>query len=290
MSAAEDRIDVQGEGEDVAAPSPVSAIPGAIAGERGPAWVRRGASMQAKVQNALALAVVALLGGAFLFWYYSRVAAAPPPVEETRAKAAAQGEMKLPPLGPAPVKTSAPVVNTPLVEPGSPEEEALLAGGPDSGLALAAGPPAGYPPRLCSTAATGRSGAAATARGAGVDSGDGWVCGCGVFGSGRWSGRYARRLAPSSSPGCFEWNRAGVGFGAGGDAAAHALGGGGGWGDAGSTFPVAEGCVHRLHARDRDRLESARHDDLHHRDRRVERGRSGGVARAWHQAGRGDTG
>jgi len=114
-------------------------IPGAIPGERGPAWVKRGASIQSKVQNALALAVVALLGGGFLLWYYSRVAAAPPPVEETRAKAAAAaGEMALPPLGPplgpAPMRP-APVVNTPLVEAGSPEEQALLRGEPDSGLA-----------------------------------------------------------------------------------------------------------------------------------------------------------
>ena len=89
-------------GIGVAGPSP--AIPGAIPGERGPAWVKRGTSIQSKVQNALALAVVALLGGGFLLWYYSRVATVPPPVEETRAKAAAAGEMELPPLGPAPPK------------------------------------------------------------------------------------------------------------------------------------------------------------------------------------------
>jgi type IV secretion system protein VirB10 len=64
--------------------------------------------------------------------------------------------MALPPLGPAPIRMSPPVVNTPLVEPGSPEEAALLRGEPEAGLALAAGPPAvmptvgatpgGYPP------------------------------------------------------------------------------------------------------------------------------------------------
>jgi type IV secretion system protein VirB10 len=114
-----------------------------IPGDRGPAWVRRGASIQAKVQNGLAAAVVVLLGAAFLFWYYTRVAATPPPVEETRAKAAAAaGEMQLPPLGPAPVQASAPVVNTPLVEAGSAEEQALLRAEPDSGPALAYGPPA----------------------------------------------------------------------------------------------------------------------------------------------------
>ncbi len=84
------------------ATGPSQATPDAISGERGPAWVRRGTSIQSKVQNALALAVVVLLGGGFLLWYYSRVATVPPPSEETRARAAAAGEMKLPPLGPAP--------------------------------------------------------------------------------------------------------------------------------------------------------------------------------------------
>ena len=78
--------------------------PAPIAGDRGPAWVKRGASVQSKVQNALALAVVALLGGGFLTWYYTGLAAKPVAPEQTKAKQAAQGEMKLPPLGPAPVK------------------------------------------------------------------------------------------------------------------------------------------------------------------------------------------
>ena len=78
------------------------ACAGFIAGERGRAVVARSfASLQSKVQNVLALGVVALLGGGFLAWYYHGIA-------ETRAQAtrpvkpsAVQAEMKLPPLGPA---------------------------------------------------------------------------------------------------------------------------------------------------------------------------------------------
>jgi type IV secretion system protein VirB10 len=85
--------------------------------------------MQAKVQNGLALAVVAMLGGAFLFWYYARVAAEPPPAaEQSRAQAATQGEMVLPPLGPAPAKAPAAqaVDDSALVDPASAEGQALL--------------------------------------------------------------------------------------------------------------------------------------------------------------------
>jgi type IV secretion system protein VirB10 len=104
--------------------------------------------VQSKVQNALALAVVALLGGGFLTWYYTGLAAKPVAPEQTKAKQAAQGEMKLPPLGPAPVR---PVVKaeqtSALVDAESAEAQVLLAGGADTaGLALAGGPPAGYPP------------------------------------------------------------------------------------------------------------------------------------------------
>jgi type IV secretion system protein VirB10 len=122
-----------------------------IAGERGPAWVKRGASMQARVQNGLALAVVAVLGGAFLFWYYARVAAEPPPVaEQARAQAATQGEMALPPLGPAPVKVATTANNSALIDPDSEQGRTLLAGeltcdAEADGPALADGPPAVMP-------------------------------------------------------------------------------------------------------------------------------------------------
>jgi type IV secretion system protein VirB10 len=114
-----------------------------LAGERRAAWVARGVSMQAKVQNALALALVVLLGGAFLYWYYARVAAAPAPAaEQTRAKAAAAGEMRLPPFGRAPPRPAPAVEATRLVDPDSTEGQALLASGEDAGgPALAQGPP-----------------------------------------------------------------------------------------------------------------------------------------------------
>ena len=109
-----------------------------IVGDRGPAWVKRGASMQSKVQNVLALAVVALIGGGFLVWYYTGLAATPAPVEETRAQTAVQGEMTLPPLGPAPQRVVVVPTDEPsnLVDEGSAEAEALLAGGAAGGRRL----------------------------------------------------------------------------------------------------------------------------------------------------------
>ena len=130
--------------------APAGGIAGFIAGERRSAVVARSyASLQSKVQNALALAVVALLGGGFLAWYYHGIA-------ETRAQAtrpvkpaALQGEMKLPPLGPSPtqpraIKTD---MTSALVDPQSAEGEALLARSGDGGSLVNASssPPAAYP-------------------------------------------------------------------------------------------------------------------------------------------------
>jgi type IV secretion system protein VirB10 len=128
------------------APSSTPEPPAAIAGDRGPAWVKRGASIQAKVQNGLALAVVALLGGGFLAWYYSRVAAEPEPADRSRTEAAAQGEMKLPPLGPAPPRAQPATVEAPtLVDAQSEEAQALLAGAPMTDPAMTYGSPSsGY--------------------------------------------------------------------------------------------------------------------------------------------------
>jgi len=101
--------------------------------------------LQSKVQNALALAVVALIGGGFLVWYYTGLAAKPAPVEETRAQTAVQGEMTLPPLGPAPVRVDVVQTDEPsnLVDEGSAEAEALLAGGlPPPALGAAPAPAA----------------------------------------------------------------------------------------------------------------------------------------------------
>ena len=94
-------VDESIRGEDGAGPDGAGL---GVRGERGPAWVKRGRSMQARVQNALAFSVVLALGAAFLGWYYTRVAVAPPPPEQAKAKAAVQGEMRLPPLGAAPAR------------------------------------------------------------------------------------------------------------------------------------------------------------------------------------------
>ena len=61
-----------------------------------------------------------------------------------------------------------------------------------------------------------------------------------------------------------------------------------GAGAADADAAAAEGRVSRLHARDRDRLDAARHDDLRDCDGYLRRGRLGGAARAGHQARRRD--
>jgi len=120
----------------------------AIPGERGPSVVARGRSLQARVQNALALGVVVLLGGGFLTWYYLGLAESHAEAK-VKKPAAAASEVALPPLGPAPVVVK-PVDDAPMVESGSTEAEALLRGEPSGaldsgGLALAGGPPAATP-------------------------------------------------------------------------------------------------------------------------------------------------
>jgi type IV secretion system protein VirB10 len=126
--------------ESAAGPDGVAPL---IAGERRSAVVARSyASLQSKVQNVLAAAVVALLGGGFLTWYYHGIA-------ETRAQAtrpvkpsAVQAEMKLPPLGPSPTqpRASRTEVASALVDPQSVEGKTLLAMNEDDrGLANTAG-------------------------------------------------------------------------------------------------------------------------------------------------------
>ena len=106
-------------------PPPDATAEHATTGGRGPAVVARRFSLQARVQNALALGVVALVGGGFLAWYYTGLAESRAEVKQVKP-AAVQGEMKLPPLGPAP-PVAKPPVSTTLVEEDSAEALALLA-------------------------------------------------------------------------------------------------------------------------------------------------------------------
>ena len=117
-------------------------------GDRGPAVVARRFSLQSKVQNAMALGVVLLVGGGFLAWYYTGLAESRAEAKQTVKPAQVQGEMALPPLGPAP-KVVKPLETTVLVDEGSAEAEALFAAGdPFDGGAGAAAPgipaPVGY--------------------------------------------------------------------------------------------------------------------------------------------------
>ena len=146
-----------------------------VAGLRGPAVVARRMTLQGKVQNALALGVVALVGGGFLAWYYSGLAESRAEAKRTAKPAQVQGEMKLPPLGPAPRKSVTPGAETALVEVGSAEAEALLAAQvvPEPTVGAVGGVAAPW----IRSAAAGGSGAAAAARGAGTGAGCGRVCG-----------------------------------------------------------------------------------------------------------------
>ena len=269
------------------APGEVGAVgvADAIPGERGPSVVARGRSLQARVQNALALGVVVLLGGGFLTWYYMGLADSH---AEAKAKkpAAVASEVTLPPLGPAPVVMK-PVENAPMVVEGSAEAEALLAGEADpADPALAGGPPVGYPPNVYAAPPPSdpvlqrRLDSPVLVRGtagysAAVDSetkadGPADLDGPGRPGVG---------LAGAGAGGGTELRRVVAAYRDGGDRCGRA---------AGSALAVAEGRVHRLHARDRDRLDASGHDELRDRDRRVERGRVGGADGARHQAGRRD--
>lgn len=91
------------EGAEVSGDAVRSVDEANVAGERDIPSVARERSLQSRVHNILALVVVTLLGGGFLFWYYasqfSAQRAAKEKVEAERTAKAA-GEMKLPPLGP----------------------------------------------------------------------------------------------------------------------------------------------------------------------------------------------
>ena len=86
--------------------------PGAqsVSGERSTPLIARAASLQSRISNLLAMALMLVIGVAFLAWYYTHAAARPALARQNaQAKLAsrAQAEMPLPPLGPIPSPPSA---------------------------------------------------------------------------------------------------------------------------------------------------------------------------------------
>lgn len=75
----------------------------AVAGERSTPLIARAASLQSRISNLLAMALMLAIGVAFLAWYYSHAAARPALARQSaqsRLANRAQAEMPLPPLGP----------------------------------------------------------------------------------------------------------------------------------------------------------------------------------------------
>lgn len=76
-----------------------------VAGERTISSVTKGQSLQAKMNNVLGIAIIALLGGGFLFWYYSNVVSKQQQIQEAKRKQQEQqmqGDTNLPKLGAVP--------------------------------------------------------------------------------------------------------------------------------------------------------------------------------------------
>ena len=238
---------------------------GHVAGERGESAVQRPPSLQSRVTNVLVMGFLGTAALGLLGWYYMQSLGS-----ETRARAAAQssaqdkakGEMALPPLG--------------RVDPPPPGLEALL------------GPPPEEPPadileawRRPAQAPTANLGPAA-----------------GPAGKTSAELRLERRLAgpafaaagPERRGGCRCTVQRGPGFGrrSRGVAAADGDGSGQRAGAAHAAAAPAEGGVSRLHARDRDRQQLVRHDDLRACDGFLRRRRVRGPARTRHQARRRD--
>ena len=97
-----------------------------IRGERAIPSVNRERSVQSRISGFLALAVIILLGGGFLFWYYNTQYAKTREAEDAARKAAATragGEMKVPPLGridpPKSPSEAPPIAGAPPVPPPS---------------------------------------------------------------------------------------------------------------------------------------------------------------------------
>jgi type IV secretion system protein VirB10 len=80
-----------------------------VSGERSTPLIARAASLQSRISNLLAMALMLVIGVAFLAWYYTHAAARPALARQNaQAKLAsrAQAEMPLPPLGPIPSPSS----------------------------------------------------------------------------------------------------------------------------------------------------------------------------------------
>ena len=104
--------------------------PEPVEGDRGPAQARRLVSVNSRVQQGLAVAVLGLVGGGFLFWYYAGLEARGEQATAAAQQVAAQqvkSEMKLPPLvkpTPEPVETADPSEAEAFEEPAAWEWEA----------------------------------------------------------------------------------------------------------------------------------------------------------------------
>jgi type IV secretion system protein VirB10 len=82
----------------------------AVSGERSTPLIARAASLQSRISNLLAMALMLVIGGAFLAWYYTHAAARPALARQgaqARLASRAQAEMPLPPLGPIPPPSAA---------------------------------------------------------------------------------------------------------------------------------------------------------------------------------------
>jgi type IV secretion system protein VirB10 len=82
----------------------------AVSGERSTPLIARAASLQSRISNLLAMALMLVIGVAFLAWYYTHAAARPALARQSaqaRLASRAQAEMPLPPLGPIPSVPSA---------------------------------------------------------------------------------------------------------------------------------------------------------------------------------------
>jgi type IV secretion system protein VirB10 len=101
-------LEVHGRGGAEEAPEHPSQGSGAeeevsfIAGERGASTFSGVRSLQSRVTNTLAVALISTLGAGLLGWYYVRTAARPQAarhVAQAAAQSKAEGDLRLPPLG-----------------------------------------------------------------------------------------------------------------------------------------------------------------------------------------------